>query len=117
MDVPNIDIKTLIATCQTVLAGGKALYKKCTGMTLSNEEKVLLKTAKQNNYFALLATDQDGWWVRVDGKDFSVEGNPTDTANYLTAFKSLCERGYIIHKIGREFCLSKSGYEKVSKLR
>jgi len=117
MDVPNIDIKTLIAACQTALAGGKAIYKKCKDMTLSNEEKVLLKTAKQNNYFALLATDQDGCWVRVGDKDFLVEGNPTDTAKYLTAFKSLCERGYIIPKIGRVFCLSKSGYKKVSTLR
>jgi len=112
-----IDIASLMALCQTSLAGGSKVIEQYKKTKLSEAEKELLIATAKKGEFRLLSVDQiPGTWVRTDGKDFLDTGDTAFAAKYLEAFKSLCERGYIVHEGGHLFMLSGTGFEKARKL-
>src|SRR4030042_6900724 len=107
-----IDIASLIALCQTALAGGSKVMEQYKKTKLSGAEKELLIAAAKKGEFQLLSVDQiPGTWVRADGKDFLDTDDPAFAAKSLEAFKNLCERGYIVHEGGHLFMLSGTGFE------
>lgn len=107
------EIVVLINLCDRASKAIKQYKKK----KLSNEEKELLISALPTGVFCILSEDQSPCYlIRIGGKDFQNEKDPAYAAKFREAFKSLCERGYIIHESGRLFMLTGSGFAKAKKL-
>lgn len=112
-----IDIASLVTLCETALAGGSKVFEAYRKKKLSEEEKELLIAAFQRGEFFLLSVAQiSGTWVRADGKDFLDQNDPAYAARFLEAFRSLCERGYIVHEGGKLFMLTGSGFDRAREL-
>lgn len=112
-----LDIAALITLCETVLAGGSKVFEAYRKKKLSEEEKKLLIAVSKRGQFCLISVAQlPGTWVRADDKNFSDQNDPAYAAKFIEAFRSLCERGYIIHKGGESFMLTGSGFDKARAL-
>lgn len=113
-----IDIASLLAAlCKTALTGGRKVVEAYQKKKLTDEEKQLLIAASQSGEFHLFSIQQvPGTWVRAGGKDFLDENDPAYAAKFLEAFRSLCERGYIVHEGGQLFMLTGSAFDRARKL-
>jgi len=112
-----IDIGTLVKLCESAVTGGTKVIEAYKKKKLSPDEKELLITASQRGEFFLLSVDQlPGTWVRANGKNFLDQDDPAYAAKFLGAFRSLCERGYIVHEGGKLFMLTGSGFDKAREL-
>jgi len=112
-----IDVAALVSLCRAALAGGSKVIEAYRKNVLSEEEKQLLIAASQAGDFYLLSVAQlPGTWVRAGGKDFLDQTDPALTARFLEAFRSLCERGYIVHEGGAFFMLTGSGFDRAREL-
>ena len=114
-----IDIASLITLCQTALSSGSRFIESYKKKKISDAERVLLIAAAEQGTFLLRSVDQiPGTWVRAGGKEFldTETGDPAFAAKYLEAFRSLCERGYVVHEGGYLFMLTGTGFEKARKL-
>jgi hypothetical protein len=114
-----IDVASLVTLCQTVLAGGSKLVEGYKKEKLSKAERELLISAAQKGTFLLRSVDQiPGTWVKAGDQEFldTETGDPAFAANYLEAFRNLCERGYIVHEGGILFMLTGSGFKKAREL-
>ena len=112
-----IDVASLVSLCRAVLAGGSKAIEAYRKRKLSEEESELLVAASQTGEFHLLSVAQlAGTWVRAGGKDFLDQIDPARAAKFLEAFRSLCERGYIVHEGGVLFMLTGSGFDRARDL-
>jgi hypothetical protein len=112
-----IDIASLISLCNVAIAGGSKVIEKYKNKKYSDEEIALLKTGAQKGEYRLMSIAQSaGTWVRVNGHDFVDDDDPAVAATHLEAFRSLCERGYIVHEGGHLFMLTGLGFKKARKL-
>ncbi len=112
-----INIELLAKLCKTAFAAGSKAVETYRKKKLSKEEKELLIAAVQTGEFLLLSVEQlPGTWVRTGSKDFLNHNDPAYAATYLEAFRSLCERGYIIYEGGKLFMLTGSGFKKSRQL-
>lgn len=114
-----IDIASLVALCQTALSSGSKFIESHKKKKISDAERELLIAAAQQGTFLLDSVDQiSGTWVKAGDKHFldAETGDPAFAAKYLEAFRSLCERGYIVHEDGHLFMLTGTGFEKARKL-
>ncbi len=112
-----IDITSLVVLCETALAAGSKAVKAYANKRLSGEEKELLIAAAQTGEFFLIeAANIPGTWVRAGRRQFADLTDPAYAATYLEAFRSLCERGLIVHEGEGTFMLSGSGFRKARQL-
>jgi hypothetical protein len=114
-----IDIASLVILCQTALATGSRFIEEHKKKKLSDAERELLIAATQQGTFRILSVDQiPGSWVKAGGKDFldTETSDPAFAAQYLEAFRNLCERGYIVHEGGVLFMLTGTGFKKAREL-
>ncbi len=112
-----IDIASIVALCQSALAGGTKVFEAYQKKKLSDEERELLVCASQTGEFFLHTVAQlPGTWVKAGRKHFQNESDPAYAATYLEAFRSLCERGLIIHEGGKLFMLTGTGFKKAREL-
>jgi len=110
-------VLSLAELCKTAIAGGSKVLEAYSKKKLSKEEYELLKAASKQGEFVLFSVDQiPGIWVRANGKDFCDNKDPAFAAQYLQAFRSLCERGYIVYEEGKLFRLTGAGFEKARSL-
>ena len=111
-----VNIAFLVTLCEKALKVGSKLVELNRQKKLSKEEKDLLLAAAKRGDFCLLSVEEiPGSWIRANGRNFLNENDPAFAAEYLEAFQSLCERGYITHESG-EFMLTGSGFERARKL-
>lgn len=60
-----------------------------------------------------------GTWIRVGSKDFIDEIEPRDpavAAHYMDAFRSLCERGFVLHEGDKLFVLTGIGFDRARSI-
>lgn len=85
---------------------------------LSEVENELLIAAVDHGEFHIVSVQQvSGSWVKVRGRDFLNENDPSFAAKYLEAFQSLQRYGYIIHQNGDLYMLTGSGFECARRLK
>ena len=115
-----MDIGSLVALCQAALAGTLKTVSELRSRRLSSHERDLLHAAAENGEFFLLSAGQiASTWVRAGGKDFIDTGDSADpayAAHYMDAFRSLCERGYVLHEGGQLFVLTGEGFDRARSL-
>ncbi|KPK88747.1 hypothetical protein AMJ80_10675 [bacterium SM23_31] len=112
-----IDIASLVTLCQSALAGGSKVFEAYRKKKLNKHEEKLLISAADKGQFHLFSVDQiPGTWIRVGSNNFKDDSDPAVAANYLEAFRSLCERGFIVHEGGIMFMLTGTGFEKARNL-
>lgn len=93
-----IDPATLFAICNTAVSTVRSyleLKKLLAGNPLSAEEKELLTSAAAGEGRFQVITSDCGTFVFTYKRDFQDLSNPSVTARYLDAFRSLCKRGTI----------------------
>jgi len=110
-------VVSLATLCKTVLTEGSKAIERYRKKKLNEEEKALLRAASERGEFYLESAEQvPGTWVRAGNKYFQSSNDPACAAKYLEAFRSLCERGYIVHERGALFMLTGSGFKKAREL-
>ena len=112
-----IDIASLVALCQAVLASGSKFIEAYKKKKLSGAEKELLIAAAQKGTFHIIYVDQ-GTWIRAGDQDFPASETIDSAlaAEYLEAFKNLCGRGHIGYESGALFKLTVAGFKKAREL-
>jgi len=109
-------VASLISLCTLAVSGGAKALKEIQKRTFSEPERELMITAAQSGEFYIMSVEEIPNWVRIGGKDFYDIHAPAISAKYLSAFKSLCERGYIEHVNGILFRLTSTGFEKARQV-
>jgi hypothetical protein len=106
--MPGMDISTVAAfaaLCKTVIETGKML-----GTEVSSDEDRLLEHACHHGIIELVS-HRDLLTVYAGGRLFCKDTDPADRLRYVSAFKSLCERGYVFPEEGTRFSLSYQAIE------
>jgi hypothetical protein len=111
-----IEITALITICKSALSGGSALYDRYRKRAFSSEEHELLINAAREGCFYILHTSIYGSWVRAGTKDFFQQSDRAYQAFYMDAFRSLCQRGYVVHEGGHLSVLTGAGFRKAREL-
>ncbi len=94
---------------------------------LSGEAQAILWAARQRGILEIKGTNQEvespkrllAIYVEVDPDCFLVFRNRQDpqvTLRFLDGFRQLCEAGFIMHQMGSEFSLTRSGFEQAAGL-
>ena len=112
--------------CANVLAQPRGEVDAVTP-DLSGEAKAILWAARQRGILEIKGTNQEvespkrllAIYVEVDADSFLVFRNRQDpqvTLRFLDGFRQLCEAGFIMHQMGSEFSLTRSGFEQAAGL-
>ena len=112
--------------CANVLAQPRGEVGAVTP-DLSGEAEAILWAARQRGILEIKGTNQEvespkrllAIYVEVDPDCFLVFRNRQDpqvTLRFLDGFRQLCEAGFIMHQMGSEFSLTRSGFEQAAGL-
>jgi len=112
--------------CANVLAQPRGEMAAVTP-DLSGEAEAILWAARQRGILEIKGTNQEvespkrllAIYVEVDSDCFLVFRNrqePQVTLRFLDGFRELCEAGFIMHQMGSEFSLTRSGFEQAAGL-
>jgi hypothetical protein len=113
-----IDIKQFVSICETALPSIGFGLKSCRPGELTDKEKELLCYSYETGEFCFFSGhEMPSSWIRAGNKDFRDKENPVFSAEYLRAFKVLCESGYIKYLGGRYFMLSSLGLKTAKRLK
>ena len=113
-----IDIKRFVSICEAALSSIGFGLKPCRSEGLTDKEKELLCHSYETGEFCFFSGhEMPSSWIRAGRKDFRDKEDPVFSAEYLRAFKALCESGHIKYLGGRYFMLSSMGLKKAKRLK
>ena len=112
--------------CANVLAQPRA-EAAAVAPELSGEAEAILWSARERGILEIKGTNQEvespkrllAIYVEIDPDCFVVFRNRQDpqvTLRFLDGFRQLCEAGFIMHQMGAEFSLTRSGFERAAGL-
>ena len=112
--------------CANVLAQPRSETDSLT-VELTGEAEAILWAARERGILEIKGTNQEvespkrllAIYVEVDPGCFLVFRNRQDpqvTLRFLDGFRELCEAGFIMHQLGTEFSLTRSGFERAAGL-
>ena len=112
--------------CANVLAQPRGETDPLTA-ELTGEATAILWAARERGILEIKGTNQEvespkrllAIYVEVDPDCYLVFRNRQDpqvTLRFLDGFRQLCEAGFIMHQMGTEFSLTRSGFERAADL-
>jgi len=112
--------------CANVLAQPRSDTASPT-VELSGEAEAILWAARERGILEIKGINQEvesakrllAIYVEVDSDCFLVFRNRQDpqvTLRFLDGFRELCEAGFMMHHLGTEFSLTRSGFARTAEL-